>query len=264
MLLVTTDAQKIALAFVTARRDGASLAVYPGKMPTTMEAAYDIQDAAMMLDGRPVAGWKLGRIAPDWQASMGADRFVGPVFAENIMMLGDEAAVMSVFPQGFGAVEAEFMLRLGEVGDLNNRDYDKDSVQAVIDDVRVGVEIAGSPFPDIGRHGPAVTASDFGNHKALLLGPRVPDWRNADLLNMAVESWIDGERVGASTAGQMLDGPFGAAAFLLRWLREHGRTVRAGTWISSGAITGVHPIKAGQRAEVCFGDRWRMKLRIAD
>lgn len=255
------ETQAVAAAFVKARRDGAGLAVYPGVMPTTMNAAYDIQDAAIALDGRPVAGWKLGRIAPDQQEAMGAARFVGPVFAEDMVFLGEEVPVMSVFAQGFAAVEAEFMLCLGDVGSV---DYDADTVRAVIRDVRVGVEIAGSPFPEIGRHGAAVTASDFGNHKALILGPSVPDWQNVDLLDMAVECWIDGERVGASTAGKMLDGPFGAAAFLLRWLRTRGRTVRAGMWISSGAVTGVHPVKAGQSAEARFGDQWRIPLRIAD
>lgn len=230
-----------------------------------MDAAYAIQDAAIALDGRRVAGWKLGRIAPDRQAEMGANRFVGPVFADDIIILGndgmDDGPVMPIFKAGFAAIEAEFMLRVGETG---NADYDADSVRDVIEEVRVGVEIAGSPFAEIGRYGPAVTASDFGNHKALVLGPCVPDWRDADLLNMAVESWIDGEQVAASTAAQMLDGPFGAAAFLLRWLRERGRSLPVGTWISSGALTGVHPIQGGQRAEARFGGRWRVKLRIAD
>jgi 2-keto-4-pentenoate hydratase len=84
------------------------------------------------------------------------------------------------------------------------------------------------------------------------------------VMNMAVECWIDGARVGASTAGQMLDGPFGAAAFLLRWCRSRGRSVPAGTWISSGAVTGVHAIQAGQWAEARFGAAWRVPLRIAD
>ena len=77
---------------------------------------------------------------------------------------------MPVYADGFAAAEAEVLLCLGEVGD---RDHDIESVRDCITDVRTGIEIASSPFPDINRHGPAVTASDYGNNKGLVLGPPI-------------------------------------------------------------------------------------------
>src|SRR3546814_5338045 len=70
--------------------------------------------------------------------------------------------LMPVYADGFAAAEAEVLLRFGEVG---TRDYDIDSVKGCIADVRTGIEIASSPFAEINRHGPAVTASDYGNNK---------------------------------------------------------------------------------------------------
>src|SRR3546814_20780097 len=102
---------------------------------------------------------------------------------------------MPVYADGFAAAEAEVLLRFGEVG---TRDYDIDSVKGCIADVRTGIEIASSPFAEINRHGPAVTASDYGNNKGLILGTPIAGWRNADLIHLPVEMAIDGETVGRS------------------------------------------------------------------
>src|SRR3546814_3071905 len=101
---------------------------------------------------------------------------------------------MPVYADGVAAAEAEVLLCFGEVG---TRAYDIDSVRGCIADVRTGIEIASSPFPEINRHGPAVTASDYGNNKGLILGPSIADWQSAELLHIHVEMAIDGETVGA-------------------------------------------------------------------
>ena len=36
-------------------------------------------------------------------------------------------------------------------------------------------------------------------------------------------------------------------------LASRGIDISAGTWVSSGAITGVHPVAPGQRVEAVFG-----------
>ena len=105
---------------------------------------------------------------------------------------------------------------------LNNRPGQSipEETRHRIDDVRLGIEIASSPYPRINADGPAVTASDFGNNFGLVLGPRVANWRATDLSAIEVSSEIDGRIVGAGTAASMLDGPFGAVRFLLANLAE--------------------------------------------
>ena len=166
---------------------------------------------------------------------------------------------MPVYADGFAAAEAEVLLCLGDVGE---RDHDILSVRDCITEVRTGIEIASSPFPDINRHGPAVTASDYGNNKGLVLGPPIPDWRGRDLIAMPVEMAIDGLSVGAATMETMLYGPFGSALFLIRTLRARGIAIAPGTWVSAGAITGVHEIAVGQRAEALFDGKIRVGCSI--
>jgi 2-keto-4-pentenoate hydratase len=256
----SNDPITVAQALLAARSKKTPLTVYPGATPQTMTDAYAIQDAAIALDGRAIGGWKVGRIPADLVSRFGDNRLTGPIFTDEIVDgTAGQQPVMPVYADGFAAAEAEVLLCFGDIG---TRDYDLASVRDCITDVRTGIEIASSPFVEINRHGPAVTASDYGNNKGLILGPSIPDWRDADLISMPVEMAIDGEAVGAATMATMLDGPFGSALFLIRTLRRRGIAIPPGTWVSAGAITGIHEIRPGQRAEAMFDGKFRVHCSI--
>jgi 2-keto-4-pentenoate hydratase len=159
---------------------------------------------------------------------------------------------MPVFAHGFAAVEAEFMLHVapGFTGPVPADDV---ATLAILDDVRIGIEIASSPYTRINLDGPAVTASDFGNNYGLILGPEVTGWRDIDLRAIPLTVEIDGLKVGDATAATMLDGPLGAVRFLLAHLATRGIDTSGGLWVSTGAVTGVHDIAVGQSAIASFG-----------
>lgn len=249
----------IARAFVEARRAGTGLPEFPGAMPATLADAYAVQDAALAIaDGR-VAGWKVGKIAPPVE---GQDRLTGPIFADQVVDAGGDEPAMPIFADGFGAAEAEFLLRLAAAPDPAKTDYTMDEAKALIDAVHVGIEVASSPFPGINSHGPAVTVSDFGNNNGLVVGAAVEGWREADVNDWPVTLTINGEEVGRATTATMLDGPFGAARFLLEHAGRRGLRLEAGQWISSGAVTGVHPVRPGDQVVAGFDGRWTVGCTI--
>ena len=254
--------KSVAQAFVTARRTGQALADYPGAPPADLAAAYAIQDHAIRADGRPIAGWKVGRIFPPDDARLGSNRLAGPIFADSVVDGAAGAPEMPVFAGGFAAAEAEFLLHVapGHVGAIPQTDAE---TLALLDDVRIGIEIASSPYPGINSDGPAVTTSDFGNNFGLVLGPRVADWRHIDLRDVQVRTAIGGETVGEASAATMLDGPLGAVRFLLTNLAARGISIEQGTWVSSGAVTGVHRVNAGQRVAASFGTLGTVTCTIA-
>jgi 2-keto-4-pentenoate hydratase len=242
---------RIAQAFVTARQQAAGLSPYPGEPPMTLTEAYAIQDRAIAIDGRVVAGWKVGRINAPLDATLGVNRLAGPIFADQIF--GAETATMAVIADGFAAAEAEYCLRIGRAPEAGRTALSLDEALALVDAVHIGVEIASSPYAGINADGPLVTISDFGNNFGLLIGAEVPGWRELGFLDWPVESRIDDAVVGSATARAMLDGPIGAVAFLVDCLAARGQTLTPGTWVSSGAVTGVHQIRPGQRFEADFG-----------
>lgn len=259
-MAATIEQKNLAAALLAARAKKTPLTLYPGAMPETMADAYAIQDAAIALDGRRVGGWKVGRIASHLVGRYGENRLTGPIFADEIVGdAGGTCPAMPVYAGGFAAAEAEVVLCFGTVAD---HDYDIASVRDCIAEVRTGIEIASSPFQGINRHGPAVTASDFGNNKGLVLGPPLAGWQDRDLIHMPVEFAIDGETVGAATMETMLDGPFGSALFLIRTLRARGIAIPPGTWLSAGAITGIHEIRPGERGEALFDGKIRVGCTI--
>ena len=248
------SAAAIARAFVEARRRAAPVRDYPGQMPSDLASAYAIQDEAITLWGDDVAGWKIGLVPVNLRAKLGVDRIAGPIFARQVTIAApDQTVDLPVVRGGFAAVEAEFVLRIGRDQDGAQRGWGATEAAEMIGAVHIGVELAGSPFAEINDHGPAVTASDFGNNSGLIVGAEVRDWRAIDWERAVAKTSIDAKSVGEGNAAMLPGGPLAALAFLLTHCAERGKPLRKGQWISSGAVTGVHQIEAGQSAELSFG-----------
>ncbi|MCU6454280.1 2-keto-4-pentenoate hydratase [Sphingomonas sp. A2-49] len=254
-----TAIHAIAHAFVAARRDGHALPDYPGAIPPDLATAYRVQDAALGLATGKVAGWKVGRINPPID---GIDRLSGPIFADTVFEATDGDLPMPVFADGFGAAEAEFLIRIAAAPDPAKMRYTMDEARDLIDAVHVGIEIASSPFPGINTHGATVTISDFGNNNGLVVGDAIADWRDVDLNRWPVTLEINGAPIGAATAATMLDGPIGAARFLFEHMAARGIALQPGQWISSGAVTGVHPVAVGDRVVATFDGRYTVGCTI--
>ncbi len=240
-----------ARAFTLARREARPLGEYPGALPETLAAAYAVQDEAIALWPDRIAGWKLGRINPPHDARYQAGRLAGPIFSRNVWMASQTPTTFGVIAGGFAAVEAEYVLELAEPAPDRGGWTASDAAE-LVGRVHVGVEIAGSPFAGINDHGPAVTASDFGNNAGLILGGSIVDWRDR-LAGLTCAMRIDDQVVGTGGAASIPGGPLDSLAFLLNLMHTRGRRLEAGQLISTGAATGVHDIAAGQSAVADFG-----------
>ena len=254
-------ADEIARAFVDARQAGGALPDYPGELPQSLDEAYRIQESAIHMFGGQIAGWKVGRIPDPLVATFGSNRLAGPIFAGSVVRVANgEAPDMPVFGDGFAAAEAEYLLRIGSLPASFDGEWTNERVADYVDEVRIGIEIASSPFPGINEHGPAITVSDFGNNNGLVVGEVLP--RDSDILGWPVTLTIDGIEAGAATAAAMLDGPFGAVRFLFELARDRALPLAAGQWISTGAVTGVHPVRPGAAVAASFGEGLSVRCRI--
>ena len=246
----------VARALVAARRAGCALDGYPGPRPESLEAAYAIQDEAIAAWPDRIAGWKLGRINPPHDAQFGAGRLAGPIFSRNVWIAGHTPTRFGVIEGGFAAVEAEYVLELGQAAP-DRDDWTAESVEPLVARAFIGVEIAGSPLAGINDEGPAVTASDFGNNAGLILGEEIADWRGR-LAGLTCAVTINDLVVGRGGAASIPGGPLESLAFLLNLLHRRGRRLEAGQLVSTGAATGVHDILAGQSAGADFGTDGRI------
>jgi len=238
---------------VAARQNAEALPDYPGRPPADLDAGYRVQEAALALWPDAVAGWKIGRVPPPQVPALGADRLAGPIFAKLIWAAKkDEEIAFPVFDGGFAAVEAEYVFRIGRDAPPEKTSWTREEAADLVAALHVGVELAGSPLPTINDLGATVVVSDFGNNHGLILGPEIPDWRAKLAHGLTAETFIDGKTVGAGRADSVGDGPLDALVFLLGHLAARGRPLKAGQYVSTGAVTGVHDIRIGQRSRVSF------------
>lgn len=255
------DRFAIARAFVDARDRRSALIRYPGRPPITLAEAYAVQDAALDMWDEPLGGWKVGRINAPLDARLGANRLAGPVPASAIIEASSNAT-MTIIDGGFAAGEAEFMVRLAPPSRDAALPNDDAETLRWIDSVRIGIEIAASPYPGINADGPCVTISDHGNNLGLVLGQEVgrESWRS--LGDVEIESFIGSSLVGRANASAMLDGPLGAVRFLLANMAQRGIAWQPGWWISTGAVTGVHKLEPDQTYRAVFTGIGEVECRV--
>lgn len=261
MNLLTENPAAVAGRFLSARRQAAGLDFYPGDFPDSLERAYAVQDAAIADWGKPVLGWKVGRINPPYSERFGADRLTGPIFTAEQAAADGDGPDMPVFADGFAAGEAEFLLRIGRAPSGQTR-FTLEEAADLIESVHVGIEIASSPLASINEIGPIAVISDFGNNNGLVVGPEIPDWRSSGFEEWPVTLLIDGVETGSGRASAFPDGAIGAARFLLELMAKREIALAPGQWISSGAVGGVHEARPGQRVEARFADRYTVACTL--
>ena len=201
--------------FVAARLAANALQDYPGPLPTTLIDAYARQDTAIALWPDDIAGWKVGGIADPWAARFGESRLVGPIFHRHLWHARAGAAIpVPIIPDGFAAVEAEHVFVLAAPAPAARSEWTLEQAADLVGELRVGIELAGSPLATINELGPAVVVSDFGNNSGLLLGEPI-DWRSRPLDSLTCETHLGGRRVGQGGAAAIAGGPLAALAFAL-------------------------------------------------
>lgn len=245
------DANEAAAVFVEKRAAALGFPDYPGPLPATLDEAYAVQSAAIARWPDGIAGWKVGRIPPALSATLGADRFIGPVFGRDIVEASAEIG-FPAFVDGFAAFEAELVIIAAADAPADELDWTTEEAAGIAGAMHIGIEVAGSPLASINDLGSLATIAGFGNNNGEIMGPEVTDWRSRPLDSLVCTTTIDGVVAGKASADAIPGGPLAALAFALGQAARLGRPVRKGELISTGAITGVHAVSIGQACEADF------------
>ena len=253
----------VADAFVSARKKGQALNAYPGTLPASLNQAYACQDLAIRQWADQIGGWKVGLIGKAFQKQFESARLVGPIF-QSLIQASVKCGVNEcpIFAGGFAAVEGEIVFKLAD--NAPNDKYEWSNVEALdlVATAHAGIEIASSPLSTINDLGPAVTASDFGNNFGLIVGPEITGWKTRSLDEIACQTLIEGVTVGQKSASSIPGGPVASLVFALSICARRGYPLRAGQYICTGAITGVHTIVERQQACVRFTDIGDISCRV--
>ena len=159
-------------------------------------------------------------------------------------------------------IEVELVAAIGVDASPDKTHWTLEEAAAMVGSWHLGLEFAASPLATINDLGATVVVSDFGNNNGLIVGQRVDAALLSDPGQLYCRATIEGREVGRATAAAIPGGPLEAVRFLLGHLAERGRPLRAGQWVSTGAVTGVHRIFPGQGGTAELLGRGRIEVII--
>jgi len=263
MRLAPLEIRGIAEAFVAARREARPLGAFPVRLPDVLDDSVAVQETALRLTGERIAGWKVAMVPPHLRVPLAAERLAGPVDATTVIRCAaGDVVEIAVYDGGFAAVEAEFVVVLGDEPRPGAEGFTAEAIRDAVARIHAGVEVASSPLPTLNDLGPLAVVCDHGNNAGVVVGPAIEGWRDLPPTDLASRTRVDGTIVGDGSAASVPGGPLGAVAWLAGHLAARGRRLAAGDVISTGMTTGVHPVRPGATARVDFAHAGGFDLEV--
>ena len=226
----------------------------------TYEDAYDIQwtaRAAKEARGHKIVGMKMGLTSQAKMKQMGVPNPCYGYLADYFAY-GDGAEIKIdelIHPK----VEAEIAFVLKD--DLQGPGCHIGDVLAATDFVMPAVEIIDSRYKDFKFDLKSVIA-DNSSSSRYVTGGRMRDIRDLDLKTLGVVMEINGEVVQLGAGAAVLGHPATAIAMLANMMAERGETLKAGSYILSGAITAAMSVKKGDNVTVKFQDLGTLSMKF--
>lgn len=193
---------------------------------TRPEAAYAVQEGVAERLGWPLERWKSGGASP-----------AGP-FSHS-----------PVGPNTHGArlgVEVEVALRIAR--DVSATDA-LHPMPELVDAICPALELIASRWEEGLAAPELLRMADFQSNAGLCLGP----WQALRDIDWATLPWRlsrSGEAELSGRGGHSLANPLAVLPAWLRHATRDGRTVRAGTVVTTGAWAGLHPLREGGTAHL--------------
>jgi len=247
-----TKQQALADLLVEARRNARQLdRLASDLVPETTAQAYAINHAVAAQLGWEPLGWKIAGTTANVRGKLGLE---GPIYGRSFRRFKCTSPARLRHAELLDPlVECEFFVTLGR--DLPPREtaWTMHEVIGAVAEVHAGIEVAECryrrdalpPLPAILADGSASGRYVFGN--------RIENWRGG-LATMPVKLEVDGVLRREGTGADVMGDPLRPLLWLAEQRRHFSDGLLAGETISTGSMTGMLPIRAGQSVCARFGE----------
>lgn len=234
--------RELAEALVIARRRGERLTAGFLALPT-FEQAYAVQDRVRALLGGRISGWKVAR-APE------GDVISAPILDDCVFQSGVKVALEGQMSHGY---ECELAFKVKHrLPVISRPEYVIDDVLPALGEALGAFELLSCRTEQAFQSPrPLLVADSLGNG-GIVLGPSRADWHDLNLAQIKISLNITGESTLEKRGGNPIGNPLQAIALLANHLARRGLSWEPGQIIMTGAFTGVHHAKVGQRVEARF------------
>lgn len=252
----------IAANLLAARREKRALAGFPAFDAMTPPLSDAVQRAMAQALTEPVGGWKVGMIAPPLRPAFGRERFLGPVLSEGIVTVLDAPAVFHIIPGGTAACEAEFIVRIGRDVAAGTSLAPAEAM-ALVTDTHIGLELLSSAVPNLTDCGSLAIVADLGFSGGLVLGAKLGSPTAIFAEEFAVTMSKNGAPLSEGGSSAIVGGYHTALHYGITAAAATGRGLRAGDYLSLGALAGLHVVTAGDRIVADFGSLGQVSVTFA-
>ncbi len=234
----------------------ATLTALPdGERPQTLADGYAIQAAvidARAAGGAAPIGYKIGATNPGARDLLGLpDMFWGVLLST---MTSDAPSTFAGKDLYIRVIEPEIALRFGSPLDGTAGTVTEADVRAAVDAVLPAIEIVDTPFGEgWTKAGGANLIADDGAHGAWIKGAPADGGTDLNLMDLAVTLTAGGEPVREGKGSNVEGGPFAVTAWLVNEIAKHGKTIRAGDYVTTGSTTPPYPAKPDETVVADFG-----------
>jgi 2-keto-4-pentenoate hydratase len=241
-----------------ARREGRQIAQFSAALvPATTEDAYRVNSAVEGRLGWEPLGWKIAATTEAVRRRLGTD---GPIYGRTFRRFRHDSPARLRHGELLDPlVECEFFVTLGRSLPARDRPWSEIEVKDSVSVVHAGIEVAECRFP--ARALPPLPAilADGSASGRYVFGGAIENWQ-AGLATMEVRLEVDGRELRRGTGADVMGDPLRPLHWLAEQRRRFGDDLRAGETVSTGSMTGMLPIRAGQQVVARFGSLAQVEI----
>lgn len=241
----------LAQKLLAARRDLHQIAGFtPDEVPADADAAYAIHRAVAGRIGWAPMGWKIAGTTEYVQQRLGLD---GPIYGRSFekhrYMSGVHLPTVELLDP---LVECEFFVTLANDLPYRENPWSMPEILDAIGTVHVGVEVAECRIPQPFDAPTTIILADGSAAGRYVFGPAVENWHDG-LTGIRVTLERDGEIVKQGQGADVMGDPLRPVLWLAEEFRSKwGEGLKAGEMISTGSMTGMVPVRAGQSVRAVY------------
>lgn len=253
------DLDRAAAAFVAARVGARLVGALPADAtPATLVDAYRVQaETARRLGGS--RGWKVGALTAEAQAKAGVS---APTAARLIAaFVHDSPATLSMARLRVPKLEAELAFSLARDLPPRASPYGEDEVADAIAAMHPAIEVADTRLPPDPLL-PMNLADGMANG-AFIVGPAYGSWRVMDRGAVAVSLKVNGALAATGQGAVVLGDPLRAVVIFANHPVPGSQGLRRGDIVTTGSLTGMTPVAAGDAAVAEFAGIGNVEVGFA-
>jgi 2-keto-4-pentenoate hydratase len=231
-----TDPRALASRLMSARATREPIELLSEEFDLDEATAYDIQDLVVATicaaSGDTIVGYKIAMTSPETMALAGASEPAFGALIASTVVTSPAAVSLSHLYQPL--IEAELVFIIDE--DLTRAATEEEIIRR--SRVAPAIEVPSARYRDwFGRIKVVDLVSDNSATGLLVVGPDSVPADQLTLETIGMRLRHDGREVARGISAEVLGSPASAVAWLTRRLAERGKTLRAGSLVSSGTFT---------------------------